>query len=1181
MNRTRSCRAQNWRLRALLAASVLLAMLAGAAPAASAEEAPAAPHWKLESRPAPTNLPLEREGVAGEGVIVVTASNLGDADVNGEESVTITDTLPGGLEAVQITADSAGTGRSEENVRSENPKTKEVKNPNGFSCSKPPATAIVCTFGQKLPPYEQLEILIRVRVTLTAAAQLENKVTVTGGGAEPETLDRPVAVNDEPAMFGLEDFEVTPETDDGALEAQAGAHPFQLTTTFTLNETDEVDGERLLPAAPALSRNLSIKLPPGLIGDPNAVPQCGGVDFGALDEDDINSCPNETVVGVAAVTVNDPVPLHFTTELVPVFNLVPAPGEPARFGFEAVHVPVVLDTSVRTGGDYGVTLSVHNASEAVQVLGTRVTIWGAPDDARHDQSRGWSCLFQGTESERLHEPCKPLELPRLPPPFLTLPTTCGPLDTSVEDEAWNAGELEQQGQASSFRGSSEEPPALTGCQQLPFEPSIAARPDEHAASTPTGLTVEVNLPQSTTLTDGELAEADVKTTTVTLPEGVQANAGAAGGLEACSALQVGFDGTGEEGTQLENDHFSTVPPVCPNASKIGEVEIDTPLLSNPLSGSVYLAEQDTNPFRSPLVIYVVAEEPTSRVLVKLAGEVRIDETTGQLVSTFNDTPPLPFEHLKLRLFNSERPVQATPAFCGSDYQAAAVFTPSSQAPSVKLESNPGEFEITEGPGGSPCPLHTLPFTPSFQASPTNSQSDAFTPFSLTIGRADGQQALESVTVHLPPGIAALISQVTPCPEQTALMKACGPESLVGHTTSVAGLGDEPITLGGALYLTGPLKATSRHGAAPFGLLAVTPAVAGPFNLGDVSVLSTLEVDDHTAAVTVQSEPIPKMLKGVPVQLKELNVTVERPEGKPFEFNPTSCEPTTIAGALTGYEGTSVARSWPFRASNCADLAFEPKLTAVAGGQGSKADGTSLDIKIESPGLGHEANIAKVDLQLPAALSSRLSTLQQACPEAVFDANPAACDEGSVIGSATVDTPVLKALLTGPGYLVSRGAEYPDVEFVLSGEGITLVLDGKTQIKAGITYSKFESAPDAPFTTFEADLPAGPHSALTPNVPERERFSLCKASLLMPTTITGQNGSVIEQTTRVAVSGCGGVLRSQSKKLTRAQLLAKALKSCRKDRKRSKRVVCERQARKRFAKKAPRGRASAGKHARSR
>ncbi len=1153
--------------------SALLAAL-GAATPALAKAAPV-PHWKLESRVAPTNLPLN-----GEGVIVVTLANLGAADVDGTtHEVTVSDNLEG-LEATEVQAASRGTPRSPENVREEANGFHGVENPDGFSCSKAPAVPIVCTFGQKLPPYEQLEIVIKVKAKTPASPEPLNQVTVIGGEAAPASLSQALAVNGDPTGFGLERLELTPESENGSEDVEAGSHPFQMTTVFDLNQKLELGTKgEVVPGAPALEKDLRFKLPPGLIGDANvlgnanAVQQCDGVDFGAFDEGDVNSCPNDTVIGVAAVTFFDPISLNFATSVVPVFNLVPARGEPARFGFEIVHVPIILDTSVRTGEDYGVTVSVENASEAVQILGSRVTFWGVPGASAHDRSRGWACLSQGSPQYDLESPCTSLGLSE-PAPFLTLPTSCGPLTTSVAGDAWNPAELEEQGEPTELgqRGeslSNSSPTTLEGCGKLPFAPSIEVKPETEAASTPTGLNVDVKVPQEATLTAGDLAEADIKETTLALPEGMQASAGAANGLQTCSAAQLGLDGGFPEASQTENeDRFSSGPADCPNASKIGAVEIETPLLHNKLVGGVYMAEQDTNPFASPLVIYITAEEPTSRVLVKLAGEVQINPATGQLTSVFRNTPQSPFSELRLHLFNeAEGASQATPSFCNGDYESRAAFKTWSTEPGSPEATTAASssFAVTSGPNGTPCPGARLPFAPSIQTGPTSSQAAAETPFTVTIGRPDGQQALESIRIELPPGAAALISQVTPCSEAQAQADACPAESIVGHTTSVSGLGGNPVSLPGTLYLTGALKATSGHGEAPFGLLDVTPAIAGPFDLGDVSVLSTINVNDVTAAATVTSEQIPKIIKGVPVQLKELNVTVERPGNQPFELNPTNClEELKITGGLAGYEGGSSAISERYPVSDCTSLPFAPKLTVSVAGHGSKTDGTSFAVTLDSPGLG-QANIRKVDLTIPAKLPSRLTTIQQACVEAVFNANPSECDEGSVIGEGIVHTPVFKNPLRGPAYLVSHGgAGFPDVEFVLQGEGIELILDGKTDIKHGVTYSRFETNPDAPFTEFEAILPAGPHSALTPNVPEREDYNLCNTSLTVPTEITSQNGALISETTNVNITGC-----KVTPGPTQAQLLAKALRVCEKDKSKHKRRACEKLARKKYGAKASR------------
>jgi hypothetical protein len=930
------------------------------------------------------------------------------------------------------------------------------------------------------------------------------------------------------------------------------------------------------------------------------VAECTDVEFGALEENDRNTCPEGSVVGVAAVTLNAPsdTPLESGEKIVPVFNLVPGPGEPARFGFEILHVPIVLDTSVRTGEDYGATVSVENASASVKLLSSRVTIWGTPGDPRHDSARGWPCLGDGSMVSGI-KPTPPVcgaHEKHNENAFLTLPTACGTQSSSVEGEAYGGALL-----AAGAEFESKFP--LTGCQELPFEPSIEVSADEHTASTPSGLTVKVNMPQEGTLTEHGKAEAAIKSTTLELPPGLETSAGAANSLETCLQPQAGFleDG-GALGEQLEKQRFSFSPPTerergaeprCPDAAKIGTVEIETPFLKQPVTGAVYLASQDTNPFASPLVLYLIAEEPESKVLVKLAGEVRIT-SEGQLISRFNKSPEVAFEHLTLHLFNgshgAETAAQATPARCGS-YGAStkASFETWSEEPGepfvrqpVEPEGKPEGLAITSGPHGTPCTQagEKLPFALGFKAGSTNTEAGRYSPFTLAIARPDGSQPLQSIAMQLPPGLAAKIASVTPCGEPAAADGTCGEASKIGTSMTYTGLGNAPFKLPGRVYLTGP------YDGAPFGLSAVTPAEhVGPFGIGTIVVRSTININETTAAASINTEAtrvvrlneegtvvseenypsLPEFIKGLPAQIKELEVEINRPE---FEFNPTNCTPMAITGTLAGYEagygGTNEGLSEPFTVTNCGALPFAPKLTASVAGQGSKLDGTTFSVKVESPGLG-QANIHKVDLTIPAKLPSRLTTIQKACLEATFNANPASCDEGSVIGEGVVHTPVFKNPLRGPAYLVSHGgAAFPDVEFVLQGEGVKVLLDGKTYIHEGITYSKFETSPDAPFTTFETTFPAGPHSALTPSVPESENFNLCKQTLTIPTEITGQNGAVISQTTPVVITGCKGVA---GVKYTKARLLAKALKACRTKykgkAKKAKLQKCEKAARKKY------------------
>jgi hypothetical protein len=1174
----------------------LLVALACGSPALAAETDA---HWNLDTRQAPEYLPP-----GGEGMIILTVTNLGDGDVDGTATgskVTLADTLPAGTEAKAVQVSTAAMSPPFQ--------TKQTEEIEHMTCPKTTGTEIECTYTGTLAPYELLQLKIPLKVSDSATNGAPNVAVVSGGDTLPASaaLETPVKVSAGAATFGVEAFEMTPETESFETDSQAGSHPFQLTTTFNLNQGYEpaVNGNekgRLYPTAPdherALVKNLTYKLPPGLIGDVNAVKPCSDTDFGSEGEFFANACPNSSAIGVAAVTVYDPgnPGKAYETFDVPLFDLEPAPGEPARFGFSVLHVPVVLHTAVRTGEDYGVTVSVHYASESVQVVASKVTIWGIPGDARHNQSRGWSCLNLGETSET--EPCgTPAQSANLEP-YLLLPTKCAAKnETTLEGEAWNASALEANGESATLGEGLESSFATTGCSELPFEPRAEVVPDTTAASTPSGLGVTVSLPQGTTTEASytSKAEAAISSTKLELPEGWVASAGAANGLATCAALgkdgipgeeAIGLKPGLEEQSQLENTNFTPGAATCPESSKIGTVSIKTPLLERELTGGVYLAEQDTNPFASPLVLYLIAEEKApgelnnSQVLVKLAGEVTINPANGQLISDFRNTPQSPFETLKLHLTNGPRASQATPARCGS-YPSVATFASSSNEaepdqPSAPVESK-SEFQVSTGPGGSPCPGATLPFQPSFQAESTNPQAGAFSPFRLLIQNPDGDAALKTISMQLPPGVAALLGSVPLCPEPQAAEGTCSEESRIGESIANSGLGSEPVRLPGKVYLTGP------YDGAPFGLSSVTEANAGPFSLGRIVVRSSISVNEVTAAATINTENVqffpgrpvageqttfaglPDILKGVPAQVKSLEVLVNRPN---FEFNPTSCEPSSINGTLTGYEGTSAGVSSRFQVANCGALPFAPKLSASVVGHATKPNGTTFVVKVESAGVG-QANIHKVDLTLPEVLPSRLTTIQKACLAAVFEVNPASCDEGSVIGEGIVHTPVFNNPLRGPAYLVSHGsAAFPDVEFVLQGEGIKLVLDGKTDIKKGITYSKFETAPDAPFTTFETVLPAGPHSALTANVPESEDFSLCKTKPVMPTVIVGQNGATIEQTTKISLIGCGGVLGSKVKKLSRAQMLAKALKACKTKykKKKSKRLACEKQAHKKYGPK---------------
>jgi hypothetical protein len=1026
-----------------------------------------------------------------DGTVLVTAVNLGDADVNPEtQPVTLADKLPAGLKAVKIEGD-AGEFFGGSTKASTNPLECSLES---LSCTYTGATTM-----KILPPYAPIEMRISVNLTNAKSGEL-NEASVTGGGAADATTRQPIVVSGSPTPFGVRAYEIRPEEEGGGVDTQAGSHPFQLTTTLALNETLEGQGagfgeEEGLAKPVAMAKDLHFKLPPGLIGNPAPFAQCTLSHFLGVAPTD---CSAQTVVGVARVEVNLNVAgPQVGPFAVPLFNLEPSVGEPARFGFLVAATPVILDTAVRTGGDYGVTVNVSNITQQVEFLGSEVTFWGVPGDPRHDNQRNWHCLGNPREMYGVG-PCDPFEAHQ-PPPLIALPTSCtGPLQTTIETDSWK-----QQGSFLSLPNT-DPMPALDGCNRLPFNPSINVAPDGQAGSTPSGLTVGVHVPQDVSLNATGLSEADVKDTTVALPAGVALNPAAADGLQSCSEEQVA----------LPVDAL----PSCPEAAKVGTLEIKSPLLPNALTGEAYLAAQNANPFGSLVALYLVAQDPVSGVLVKLAGEVKPDPVTGQLVSTFKNTPQLPFEDLKLHFFGGDRAPLSTPGLCGAYTTTASIAPWSGNEP---VDSN-STFDVISGPNGTPC-QSPLPFNPSLTAGTTSIQAGGFSPFTMTMSRPDGSQNLRAIKLRMPPGLLGTLASVKLCKEAQANAGTCGPESLIGHTTVSVGVGGDPYSVtGGEVFITEGYK------GAPYGLSIVNPAKAGPFDLGKVIVRAKIEVDPITAVLTITSDStgpykIPTILDGIPLQIQHVNVSIDR---KGFTFNPTNCTPLAITGSLTSDQAAVKDLSVPFQITNCAVLAFKPKLTAKTNGKTSRAKGASLSVKLTYPAGPYDANIAKVKVDLPKQLPSRLTTLQKACPAATFEANPANCPSASIVGHATATTPVMPVPLTGPAYFVSHGGEaFPDLIIVLQGYGATVHLVGSTFIsKAGITSSTFKTIPDVPVGTFELTLPQGKFSALAAN------GNLCTTKkLTMPTSFVAQNGAVIKTSTPIVPTGCAKKAKKAGKR----------------------------------------------------
>ncbi len=1082
------------------------------------------PWWHVNTVYAPA------QKAGGEGTIEVEVSNLGDAATEGTLAehtaeaakgetkgfITVVDKLPAGLSVTDAEEPVYAEGGSSRNERTSFQRSK--------MCSVAGQT-VTCLYGMPVRPYERIIVLMNTKAAPGAATGM-NEVSVSGGGAQPVVSRRILSPDQTAPSFGIENYELTPEEEGGAPDTQAGSHPFQLTTTLAINTQSAqvlkyTHGNRIPPEAAivpevqpvALTKDLRFHLPPGLIGNPEPLPKCSLLVFTQENKEGRPKCPADTVIGVSTPIVtarderyNDPIAIS-----EPLYNLEPAVGEPARFGFQTIVGPVILDTSVRTGGDYGVVVTVPN-TVSIPFLGNQLTIWGVPADARHNASRGRECLDDIRPKEIGGEElsCPVNEKPQ---PFVIMPTACtGPLQTTMEVDSWAAPGVFSEPAEYVFQtgaGGIGEPYGMDGCNHLSFEPSISVAPDGSQGSTPTGLTVDEHVPQQAELDATGLADSTVRDTTVALPAGVAIDPSGGDGLSACGVGEVALESAAEQ--------------TCPESSKIGSVEVHTPLLPNPLVGAAYLAQQEANPFGSLVAMYIVVYDPVSGVRIKVAGEVRPDAVTGQLVATFNNTPELPFEDLVLHFFGGSRAPLGTPALCGGYTTTASIAPWSGNAP----VASSSEFEITSGPNGSPC-ADPLPFDPALTAGSLNLQAGAFTPFTMTMSREDGHQNLKSIELKMPPGLSGTLSSVALCGEPQADAGTCGPESLIGETTVSVGLGGNPFTVtGGKVYITGPYE------GAPFGLSIVNPAKAGPFDLENTKshrpacdclvVRAKIEVNPTTAALTITSDDsgpyaIPPIIEGIPLQIKHVNVTINRPG---FTFNPTNCNPMAIGGSLRSTEGSSQALSVPFQVTDCAALKFQPKFAVSTSAKTSRAGGASLTAKLSYPNVGGhsifasgQANIARVKVELPEQLPSRLTTLQKACTASQFEANPAGCPAASFIGHAKAITPLLPVPLEGPAIFVSHGGEaFPSLEVVLQGYGVTIDLVGSTFIKSGVTSSTFKTVPDAPVGSFELTLPEGKYSALT------ALGNLCKSKLAMPTEFVAQNGAEIHESTKIAVTGC--------------------------------------------------------------
>lgn len=1069
------------RLAVVLTITLIAGLAAGVTPADASSPRP---HWSIASESQPTYF---RAGEASEAY-VLSVRNDGGAETAKGSPVTIADSLPTGVTATKVTA----TGEAANGIGSP---TYELE------CRVAPGAELVrCTYEEgpaSGPILAGTTFVVTIKVAVPEGAQAleENSATVSGGGAPSVSTNEVTLISGESASFGLSAFDVAAVGDTGEADVQAGSHPFELTANLAFNvagreSPSAKNGNTEWLLASAAPKDIEVALPPGLLGNPNAAPQCSQQAF--LEGQNLN-CPVDTQVG----TVRPFFYGAFHSANYPVYNLVPPTGMPAELGFSVSNLGrMTLSFHVRSGGDYGLTASLESIPETGPLQGAILTLWGVPAEASHDLEREGTL---GDGAQDASEFCKPevvikggietqTRCPSDAPakPFLTLPGQCRPEQpfTATVDSWESPGHFQAYSFPQPF-GANE----LSGCEQLAFTPSLSLTPETTQADTPSGYTVGLHVPQNED--PAGFATPDLRDAVVSLPAGIVVSPSATNGLQGCSQAQF--------------DPSSSSAAACPQRSQIGTVEIVTPLLASPLEGQVFLAEPECAPCtpvqaQEGKLVRLLVQAQGSGVTVKLEGATSIDQGTGQLTVSFTNAPQLPFEDLKLTLNGGSRAPLATTSTCGVPLAASSALTAYSSETPARPSSEP--FELG---GCSPPQLH-----PSFAAGTTNNQAGAFSPLTVTLSRTDGDEQLRALTVHLPPGLLAVLAKVAPCAEAQAKAGRCEAQSEIGSATVGAGPGANPVFISGTVYLTGPYE------GAPFGLSIVVPAVVGPFDLGTIVVGARIEVDPRTAALTVASDPLPQRLDGIPLQLRTIELDIDRAG---FAFNPTDCRPLAVEGIAEGAAGATAPVSSRFQAANCATLPFKPRLGALAHAKTSKTGGAYLHMRLESkPGA---ANVAALKVDLPRQLPVRLTTLQRACAALAIEANPADCPAASVVGSVTAITPVLRHPLLGPVYLVSHGgASAPGIEIVLQGEGVTVDVIGQTIVKHGVVSAVFRSLPDVPVSTLGLVLGTGAHSLLAASLPPRARRSLCGQKLTMPVAITGQNGAVVKQTVRIAVSGCG-------------------------------------------------------------
>jgi hypothetical protein len=1005
-------------------------------------------------------------GAPGEANLAVYATNVGGAVTSGPVKVMI-----GPLPAGVTTAPASGT------------------NGQGWSCSPEGAgqVTVECQSTTVVASGHTAEPLV-LPLSVAAGAPTSSRVhiAISGGGAGGllegnYEYELPVRVSDQPAPRGIQSFWAGAFNADGLPATQAGGHPNLAGTGFLVN-TNLLPSGTVVPAGDP--RDVNVSLPPGFVGDPLASYRCP---HGQLLPSRGALCTDAALVGNSSPALR-----LFGGTLAGnpeegVYNAMPSYGYPAEFGFRVGTAAVPVLGSVRSESDYGIDVGAEELPLTFRVFGSFLSLDGSPAGA-------------GGKA------------------FLTNPTDCSeeareaPV-TTITNNSW-----QDQDPNAIDNELTVTLPSVTNCAALAghFNPTFAFGPESHEAAAPSAFAAHLTIPQEGLTDPGGLVAPELKKAVVTLPKGVDVNPASANGLKACSEAEMGLITT--NGALPNPIRFDKSEPSCPEASKLGTVEAKSPLLEETLDGTIYLAAQEENPFHSLLALYLVIDSPKNGILVKLPGEVKPDLTTGQLTATFDNNPQLPVEDLKLSFRGGgPRSPLATPAVCGT-YTTHGELTPWSAPESGPPAQTEDSFQIASGPAGGGCATSegALPFSPSFEAGTTSTQAGAFAPLVIKVNRKDGEQELKSLDFTLPKGLTGKLAGIPYCPESAIgnaegksgkaeqASASCPSASQIGRVDTAAGVGSEPIHVGGKVYLAGPYK------GAPLSSVVVTPAVAGPFDLGDVVIRAPLYVDPETAEITAKSDPIPTILKGIPLKVRSVAIELDR---SAFTLNPTSCNVMLATASIRGSSGATATPSSRFQVGGCNKLKFKPKLKISLRGETKRTGLPALKAVVTYPKQGAYANIRRAQVNLPHSEFLEQNNLDKACTKPVLLEGK--CSKRTIYGKAKAWTPLLDKPLEGPVYLVGGyGYKLPALVAELNGQ-IRILLKGKVDSgpNKGIR-NTFEAVPDAPVSRFVLEMKGGKKYGLLVN-----SENLCRRKQRANALFTAQNG-LVDQTKPVIANQCG-------------------------------------------------------------